>query len=505
MAAKKGKATAGAAPEKQAQGEKQGETYKGWSAGKGGPIAFSDELRAEIDAFHDIDPTDNDEARGKLEARGLEYDDEERNYLETWNGDSCGWKSKSPPGGHVFTLEEAEEVEGMIATWLATDDQGAADLEAVLIARGLERPADHAERRARHAIEDQCGYVVISEHDTKKGKSVTLGYRAEKGTTKTLTLPTLVEVLAAVRKLEGKTADAAAPPAVPPQPAATSAPASSAAAASPAAPSATSTTSSPAGSAAGDAHAQSALNAQSATWSRHLELKEKVRAAEERASRRDATIAGLVAELEDEIAHICGVDEDDLEGSWLDDDVKMDGIHGLRAKLAEKRHTIRRLTGAADLEHAKEELAEFEKANPLFTQKAPAAPAAKPAVPEKPKDKLEAAVAAEAAKQTAPVEAKPKSEGATKLEALLSSPPPIQPADLTQETRKELADLGFKFTGKFSAPVPSRAQIEEKVVGYKMARDAKQKHRLKDLEDSFAAIGWVREEKAAPALVGASS
>lgn len=213
MAAKKGKATAGAAPEKQAQGE----TYKGFSLKKDGPVTFSDELRAEIDAFHDLDPTDNEEVREKIEARGLEYDGEERAYIQNMVGDPedlHGWKGRG--AGAVFTNDEADGIYDLIGDWITADETAAADLEAVLIARGLERPADYAERRARHAIEGHYGYAVISEHDTKKGKAVTLGYRAEKGTQKTATLPTLVEVLAAVRMLEG-----VAPP---PQPAATSAP-----------------------------------------------------------------------------------------------------------------------------------------------------------------------------------------------------------------------------------------------------------------------------------------
>ena len=491
MAKAKGKgASAGTAPEKQAQGE----TYKGWSATKDGPIALNDDLRAKIDEYHTYEPSEAEDIYAALEEAGLVYDGEERNTLrnrlstlETW-----GWDGKD---GVVFTDAEAEEIGRMIATWADADDVAAGDLEAVLIQRGLVKPKDAAEKRAERGL-DKLGWTFVREQDTKKGKVVELGYHGEKGGQKTATLPTLVEVLAAVRVLEGK--------AVPSQPAATSAPASPAPAPS-ATGSAATTAAAPStsGSAAGDAHAESALNATSATWAKHLELKEKVRAAEERANRRDATIAGLVAELEDEIAHICGVDEDDLDGSWLDDDVKMDGIHGLRAKLAEKRHTIRRLTGAADLEHAKEELAEFEKSNPLFTQKAPAP---KPVVPEKPKDKLDQAVA-DVAK---PAPEKPKSEGAKKLEALLASPPPIQPADLTQETKKQMADHGFRWCGKTSAPIPSRAQFEERLVGYGIALEKKQKHRLTELRDGFAAWGWEfvepkAGEKHAPAPVAAGA
>ena len=222
MAAKKGKATAGAAPEKQAQGEKQGETYKGFSLKKDGPVTFSDELRAEIDAFHDLDPTDNDEVREKIEARGLEYDGEERAYIQDMVGDPedlHGWKGRG--AGAVFTNDEADGIYDLLGDWITADETAAADLEAVLIARGLERPADHAERRARVAIEGHYGYAVIDEHDTKKGKDVRLGYHAEKGKTKTLALPTLVEVLAAVRAIETKSGVGG----VPQQPAATSAPA----------------------------------------------------------------------------------------------------------------------------------------------------------------------------------------------------------------------------------------------------------------------------------------
>ena len=481
MAKGKAKAPAGAAPEKQAQGE----TYKGWSATKDGPIALNDDLRAKIDEYHTYEPSEAEDIYAALEEAGLVYDGQERNALRNRLStlESWGWDGKD---GVVFTDAEAEEIGAMIATWADADDVAAADLEAVLIQRELTKPKDATEKRAERAL-DKLGWTFIREQDTKKGKVVELGYHAEKGGQKTATLPTLVEVLAAVRMLEG-----VAPP---PQPAATSAPA--AGAASPAAPSATPAASSSGStpSAGGDAHANASLAANDQIRRDHETLKARVATLEARAAEGPTEATKLhIAEYKRRIETICTGPK-----GWRDSEADIKAIISMRAQVAAYEEFIDDLESngvAKELSDAKAALEAHEKKFPMFAPPKPSTPVeATKAKAAEAKDKLDQAVA-DVAK---PAPEKPKSEGAKKLEALLASPPPIQPADLTQETRKKLADYGFKFNGRFSAPVPTRAQVEERLVGYEIAREKKQKHRLTELRDGFAAWGWEFSEKGAGA------
>ena len=102
----------------------------------------------------------------------------------------------------------------------------------------------------------------------------------------------------------------------------------------------------------------------------HARLKANVIYLEQKCSRQmDPSADAIIAELESEITTICGADVLTTSGSWLDPEIKMDGIHGLRAVVAEKRHMIVRLSGAeaeVALEAAKQELAEFEKVYALL-------------------------------------------------------------------------------------------------------------------------------------------
>mgnify|MGYP001563089787 CR=1 FL=1 len=292
--------------------------------------------------------------------------------------------------------------------------------------------------------------------------------------------------------------------------------------------------------AAGDKHAESALAATQVAYSEHQKLVADVRAAETRhGARREKMVADLVGYLEDEIGAIC-----DGPSGWLDPEVKMDGIHGLRAKVAEKRHTISRLTGAADLEAARENLRQFEEGHPLFAQRAPVGDgpvmaakreAAKARV-DALKPSLEPMIAAlppcvcghpernhatsdedgphdgpcldalggckcKAFKEAKPGKPKPMSEGAAKLVNLLGAttapaPAPVVYAGpvLLDTVRADLASVGFAWSGKVTV-TPIAKDVENAMGAWKKAKASGAKARLEDAERVLSAYGWVHESK----------
>ena len=220
--------------------------------------------------------------------------------------------------------------------------------------------------------------------------------------------------------------------------------------------------------AAGDKHAESSLAAQQFVTAEYQVLVAAVRRAEVSAGgKRDKAITDLVAHLEDEIDHICTADGE-ASGSWLDPEAKMDVIYALRAKVAEKRHTIARLTGSAELEAARENLRQFEEGHPLFAQRAPIG-AAVPA-------KVDTAVKREAAKAT--------------VDALKPSLEARFPRATGEMLIRELAAAGFRWSGK-----PLRPLVAEDVEGAFAAWKGA-KLRLEDADDRIlAAYGWVRERE----------